>query len=494
MKILLISPCKQAGLKKPRYLMIPQLALNLIAGLTPPEHEVRIVEEELDDIDLDEECALVGISCMTSNAPRAYQLAREFRRRGRTVVLGGVHPTLLPEEALQYADSVVIGEAEGVWETLLDDFRHGRLARRYHHPAPSLDRYVDMGDRRRDKRRLLGVLPVMTTRGCPYNCDFCCVHDIFGRRIRHVPVDNVVRDIVDSRGRFFIFLDDNIIGHPGYAKQLFRAIKPLGIRWVGQASLSLVHDTELIGLASQSGCVGLFFGLESVSTTQLRKMRKAIKELEAVQEAIRKVKDYGIYFHASVIFGFDSDTMDTFPETLDFLQKNRISSASINVLTPYPGTRVFEQFKREGRLLTEDWTYYDHSTAVFQPRNMSPFELQAGRLWVLREFTRASAVLGRLPANLDHPLYHLVTNVGFHLACRTELGSLPQLAARLFGPGDERQIRTPGASGVRELRPQQAAAAREGLGQEEAARERRFPLWNLRFSDLLSAAVTKEGA
>jgi hypothetical protein len=223
-------------------------------------------------------------------------------------------------------------------------------------------------------------------------------------------------------------------------------------------------------LASESGCVGLFFGLESVSKSQLERMRKAIKELEAIRDAIRKIKDYGIYFHASVIFGFDTDTQDTFPETLDFLQKNRISSASINVLTPYPGTRVFEQFKREGRLLTEDWTYYDHSTTVFRPKNMSPFELQAGRLWVLREFTRASAVLERLPANLDHPLYHLATNLGFRMGCRAEMRSLPKLSARLFGSAEA-------------LDSRRADAEASG-----------FPFWNLRPSDLFAPGGLGKGA
>jgi radical SAM superfamily enzyme YgiQ (UPF0313 family) len=371
------------------------------------------------------------------------------------VVLGGVHPTLLPEEALRHADSVVIGEAEGVWERLLEDVQHGRLQRRYHDPCPPLDRYIPIGRRRRTRKPLFDIVPVMTTRGCPYDCDFCCVHDIFGRRIRHIPVDNVVRDIVDSGGRLFIFLDDNIIGDRAYARSLFRAIAPLRIRWVGQASLSFVKDTELLRLAGESGCVGLFFGLESVTETQLRKMRKSIGDVSGVREAIRKVRDRGIYFHASLIFGFDTDTLDTFPRTLDFLERNRISSASINVLTPYPGTRVFRQLKEEGRLLTEDWKYYDHSTTVFRPKNMTPFELQAGRLWVVDEFTRMSAVLKRLPANLDQPLFHLATNLGFHRGCRAELKELPRLASRLY-PEESR----PGG-------------------------QRRAPLWTLRWSDLL---------
>jgi radical SAM superfamily enzyme YgiQ (UPF0313 family) len=412
--------------------MIPQLALPIIAGLTPPEHEVRILEEELEPIDLEEDCDLVGISCMTSNASRAYALAHEYRKRGRKVVLGGVHPTLLPNEAAQHCDAVVVGEAEGVWEQVLADAEVGRLQKLYHQPYPSLDRYISMGNRRKTRKRLFDVVPVMTTRGCPYNCDFCCVHDIFGRRIRHVPVDNVVRDIGESGGKIFIFLDDNIIGDPVYAKRLFQAIRPLNIKWVGQASLSFIKDEEMMRLASRSGCRGLFFGLESVSQTQLNRMRKAIKDVEEIGEAVQKIKDFGIYFHASMILGFDSDTKDTFADTLDFLEKNRISSASINVLTPYPGTEVFRSFKEQGRLLTEDWRYYDHSTVVFQPKNMSPFELQAGRLWVMKQFSRMSSMLRRLPDHLDFPLLHLAMNLGFHAASTHELRELPGLAAHLF--------------------------------------------------------------
>ena len=422
--------------------MIPQLALHILSGLTPPEHEVRIIEEEMDDIDLEEECNVVGISCMTSNAVRAYFLAREFKKRGRTVVMGGVHPTLLPDEALQFADAVVVGEAEGVWEQVLADIQAGELKKRYHEANPSLERYVGMGSRRNYKKSLFDVIPVMTTRGCPYNCDFCCVHDLFGRKIRHSPVANVVRDIIESDGKMFIFLDDNIIGDPVYAKQLFQAIKPLRIKWAGQASLSFVKDTELIRLASESGCSALFFGLESVSLVQLDKMRKSIKSMVKIKDAIQKVKDFGIYFHGSLIFGFDSDTKDTFPETLNFLEKNRISSASINVLTPYPGTQVFRSFKAENRLLTEDWRYYDHSTAVFQPRNMTPFELQAGRLWVLKEYTKISATLRRLFNHMDHPLLHLAMNLGFQKACRGELDDLPRLASKVF-PIDENKAAVP---------------------------------------------------
>jgi radical SAM superfamily enzyme YgiQ (UPF0313 family) len=370
---------------------------------------------------------------MTANAPRAYHLAQEFKKRGKKVVLGGVHPTLLPDEALRYADSVVVGEAEGVWEQVLEDFRKGALQRTYHHPKPSLDRYIPLKFRKHTKKRLFNVIPVMTTRGCPYSCEFCCVSDIFGKEIRHSPISNVVRDIEDSRGKIFIFLDDNIIGKPSYAKELFKAITAYKIKWVGQASISFVHDAELMKLAAESGCAALFFGLESVAEAQLKTMRKSIKEIKGIEDAIKRVKDLGIHFHASMVFGFDGDTKETFPETLSFLERNKVGTASFNVLTPYPGTRIYEQLKREGRLLTTDWKYYDHSTVVFKPKNMTPYELQAGEIWVKKEFTKISSILRRLSGNLSHPLLHLALNFGSRKNVKADTKKLPELALEIPG-------------------------------------------------------------
>lgn len=434
MKILLLSPGTDVSRKTRTGLMIPQLALHILAGLTPPEHEVKIVEEEIEDIDLEEPCDLVGISCMTSNAPRAYYLAGEFKRRGKTVVLGGVHPTLLPEEALAAADAVVQGEAEGVWEQLLADFAQGRLQPRYHGPSPSLERYIPLHNRQATRKRLFNVLPVMSTRGCPYSCEFCCVSDLFGKKIRHVPVANVVRDIEESGGKIFIFLDDNIIGNPAYAKALFAAIKPLKIKWVGQASISFVRDTHLMELAVQSGCAALFFGVESVLASQMQRMRKAVKTIPDLEAAIKKVRDMGIHFHASFVFGFDDDTPAVFPETLEFLQKTKIATASINVLTPYPGTRLYEQFKAEGRLLSTDWKYYDHNTVVFRPKHMSPYELQTGVNWVKREFTRLRAIFGRLPANWSHPWLFLAMNLAARKSKHEDPARLPELITKVFTP------------------------------------------------------------
>jgi radical SAM superfamily enzyme YgiQ (UPF0313 family) len=434
MKVMLVSPSAYPEIKAHGGLMIPQLALHILEGLTPSRHEVTMVEEEVSEVDLEADCDVVGISFMTSNAPRAYELAGEFRKRGKKVILGGVHPTILPDEAAPYADSIVVGEAEGVWEQVLEDCENNALKPRYHVEGISLDRFIPMGSRRVEKKQAFNAVPVMTTRGCPYSCEFCCVSDLYGKKIRHVPIANVVRGIEAADANMYIFLDDNIIGDPHYAKELFRAIKPLKIKWGGQASISFVHDAELMQLAADSGCVALFFGLESVSEIQMKKMRKSIKDIARLGDAIKRIRGMGIHFHASFVFGFDDDTPEVFPETVDFMIKNKIGSASLNILTPYPGTRTYAQFKSEGRLISENWKYYDHSTVVYRPRNMTPWELQTGLIKAKREFSSVGSILSRLPWNLAHPLIYLGSNLASRKNAANDQLKLPNVIREIFNP------------------------------------------------------------
>jgi len=433
MKILLVSPSVDPNEKTNKQMLMPQLALFILQGLTPKEHQVVTLDEEAEDVDLEQDCDLVGISFMTSNASRAYWLAREFKKRGRTVVLGGVHPTLLPDEASPYGDSVVIGEAEGVWAELLEDHQKGCLKKIYHNPRPDLSKYVPKDFSKITKRHLFGMVPIMTTRGCPYHCDFCCVTDLFGKEIRHIPVENVVRDIKESGKKIFMFLDDNIVGHPSYAKELFAALKPLKISWVGQSSISLlVKDDELLKLAAECGCVGLFVGLESVKETQMSSMRKSFGSLRELENGLKKMRRAGIFVLASMIFGFDEDTPDVFDETVGFLLKNKVHSVAFNVLTPYPGTKTFRKMKEEGRLLTDDWKYYDHSTVVFQPKNMSPYELMAGKIRARKEFYSPWSIFRRLPGNLRHPLVYLAMNWGHFKGVRVEEKRLALVTRDLY--------------------------------------------------------------
>jgi len=428
MKILLISPAIDRKRRTNRELMMPQLALYILEGLTPAKHDVTTIEEETADIDLDHECDLVGISCMTANAPRAYELCSEFKKRGKTVVLGGVHPTILPDEALQHADCVVKGEAEGVWPTVLEDFENNQLRQTYQDPDPDLSKYIPKNFSSIRQKRLFNVIPITTTRGCPYNCDFCCVTDLFGKKIRHIPVENVVRDIKESGSKYFIFLDDNIIGDPKYAKGLFRAIKPLNIQWGGQASVSLlVKDKELMQLAAESGCKTLFLGIESIGEEQSKSFKKSIKEIRELEDSLKKIKKMGILIHASMVFGLDSDKKEIFDETVRFLIKNKVSTVSFNVLTPYPGTKVYEDLKKENRLTTTDWRYYDHNTVVFEPKNMSRYELQTGKTEARKKFYSIPSVLKRLPGNMYSPLIYLAMNYGHIKQTRVEAKRVAEL-------------------------------------------------------------------
>jgi radical SAM superfamily enzyme YgiQ (UPF0313 family) len=272
------------------------------------------------------------------------------------------------------------------------------------------------------------MVPVVTSRGCPYACEFCCVRSIFGRAVRHVSVERVVEDIGASGSRRVMFLDDNIVGDQAYAARLFDALSGLGIHWVGQASISFVRNEKLLAKAVASGCRGLFIGLESVSESKLARMKKSLKTQEATANAIRRLQDAGILLHASLVFGFDDDEPSVFDETLEFLHRTRVSSATFNILTPYPGTELYDQFKKEKRLLTGDWNYFDHCTPVFIPRRMSVDQLYEGYRHVKKSFLSAASIATRLPANRRVLLLYLLINVGMKMSLGAERALISERA------------------------------------------------------------------
>jgi len=397
MKLLLISPSQKVGRKRLRAITIPQLSLHILASLTPEDVEITVVDEDTRKIDLSSDFDLVGISCMTATANRSYHLSDLLRQRGSKVVLGGIHPTVLPHEAIQHADAVVIGEAEGCWADVVSDFKKGRLRKFYHVPEPDLS---TVPFPRRDfhlDKALFNCVGLVTTRGCPYACEFCSVTDFYGKKIRHRPVSLVVEDIKRSGSKTFLLLDDNVTGHPEYSKELFEALIPLGIQWIGQSSMSLAKDKEMLKLCRLSGCGALFFGLESVSPASLKGMKKTFKSIEENEEAIKIIQDNGIAFHPSIILGFDTDTEAIFDDTLEFLARNKLPTMALHVLTPYPGTRIYRRFTEQGRLISHDWSHYDHHTVVFQPKNMTPQELAEGHRYVQSEFYSFSSILRHIP-------------------------------------------------------------------------------------------------
>ena len=376
-------------------MLAPPLNLPLLAGMTPRDVDVRLVDENVEQVDLDEAADWVAITCMTASAPRAYRIADAFRRRRIPVVMGGIHPTVLPEEASAHADAIVVGEAEPVWRAVLEDLAGDRLKPRYE----SADRpdLAGLPHPRRDLlrgERYLTINVVQTARGCPNGCSFCTVSAVFGRRYRFRPVAEVAEE-VRSLGGWVGFVDDNITGHPRRAKELFEALIPLRIRWIGQADLAMANDPELLSLAARSGCKAMFIGLESLSQENLRATGKSPNLGLDMGDAISRIHKSGIEIIGSFVLGLDDDDPGVFARTVEFAQRHRLAAAQFSVLTPFPGTAVYEQFEREGRIADHDWSHYTMSSVVFRPQHMTALELEQGQKHAYRRFYSIPSIVKR---------------------------------------------------------------------------------------------------
>ncbi len=402
MKILFIAPCTIQE-QRPNTMDIPQLTLSLLAALTPPEHEIQIAEEVYGDkVNFDGDYDVIGISIMTQTCIRGYQIANEFTRRGKVVVFGGIHATAMPDEAIRFGNSVVIGEAEGLWDIVLDDIKHKRLKSFY-----KLDKLPDLQSHVMPRRDLIkcssgkfSIAPIETTRGCPYNCDFCTVSRFFGTRQRHKPVRDIITDIESCKEKNLFFLDDNITGDKRYAKELFREMIPQKRIWVGQASIQVASDTELIKLAYKSGCRALLIGFESMSESGINQYRKTLKTVDENILAVKKLQDNGIMTMASLIFGLDSDTSEVFDAAHDFLTRSKAGFFQACVMTPYPGTPVFNKLRSQGRILTDDWNRFDASKVIIRPENISPEELLDGYDKIKWHFYSNLSILKRSYPNI----------------------------------------------------------------------------------------------
>ncbi|HYC09013.1 MAG TPA: radical SAM protein [Steroidobacteraceae bacterium] len=364
-----------------RSLRYAPLTLPTLVSLVPPEipHRVTLIDEGIRDIPLDLEADVIGITVITPTAPRSYWLADHFRARGATVVLGGPHVTLVPDDALPHADAVVVGYAEESWPRLLRDVVNGRLARRYDQiPGLSL---AGLPPVRRDlvpRRDYITTDVFEATRGCAHACDFCVVPSAWGRRQLQKPVEEVVADICRTGARRLIFVDLNLVSDRNYAAQLFAALVPLGVQWYGLATSLLARDCELLELCARSGCRGLLIGLESISRQGLREVHKGFQDPGDFRELIALFHRHGIAIQGCFVFGFDDDTPEVFQRTAEFAVDARIDLPRFAVLTPFPATPLFHRYERDGRLLTRNWELYDGQHVVFQPQRMSATALMRG--------------------------------------------------------------------------------------------------------------------
>lgn len=385
LKIVLVSPkgplYRHRGGIFRRSLRYMPLTFPTLAALIPEELDVELqcVDEGIAEVDTQIDADLVGLTVITGSAPRAYELAAAFRRRGVAVVLGGPHVTLAPDDAQPHADAIVVGYAEEEWPRLLRDFAAGRLERRYTQ-SPDLDLAgFPLPDRGvLPRRRYLTSDVFEATRGCVHDCDFCVVPAAWGRKPLQKPVGEVVADIERQGARRAIFVDLNLIADKKYAARLFRALVPLKIQWYGLATTLLGDDLPLLDLAAESGCRGLLMGLESIHPANLKRSRKGFNDPARYGELVRRLHERRIALQGCFVFGLDEDSTEVFLDTARFAVEAKIDLPRFAIVTPFPGTALYRRLEGEGRILTRDWERYDGQHAVFQPSRMSMEELERG--------------------------------------------------------------------------------------------------------------------
>jgi radical SAM superfamily enzyme YgiQ (UPF0313 family) len=392
------------------------LTLTTLAALVPPElgASIEIYDEGIEEIDFDLDANLIAMTVITGNAPRTYELAEHFRGRRIPVVLGGPHVTLLPEEAQQHADAIVTGYAEQTWPELLRDFQAGRMRPRYDQAQNLV--LVGLPFPRRDMLRRFSYATIHTfeaTRACIHRCDFCVVPFAWGTRPYQKPVEEVVQDIRQFRSKRVIFLDLNLIADIKYAAKLFEALIPLRVRWFGLATAQLAYDNGLLSLAARSGCRGLLVGFESLSRKSLRSSKKGFNDPGRYRDIVKIFHSHNISLMGCFVFGLDYDTPDVFRETVNFCVEAKIDLPRFAILTPFPGTPLFDRLKAEGRILTDDWSLYDGQHVVFRPAKMSVKRLYDGTEMAWKHAYSYSSIWKRLAGSRREPLIALIANLGY---------------------------------------------------------------------------------
>ena len=368
----------------------PSLGLTLLTSLTPEKHTVQYIEDSNEDIVFSKDYDLVGLSFYTPAAVRAYDIADRFHELGVKVVMGGVHASALPYEALEHADVVAIGEAELIWPEILNDAENNSLKQIYQQ-----DHYIDMSDIPQPARHILNKKKYITTnviqatRGCPLDCEFCSVKGMFGKKIRYQPVQKVIEDIKSMDNNIIVFTDDNIAINKKYTKELLTEMIPLKRKWIGEASWTIGKDEEILGLAKKSGCKALLIGFESIRPqTNVKKVSKEDDMKQLYLESIRNLRKHGIVILGAFIFGFDNDDNNTFDESLAFIKKSGIELVQISSLTPFPGTSLYDRHLHDNRIITNDWRKYTYDPPghCMEPKLISSGELKTGIKKIYKKF------------------------------------------------------------------------------------------------------------
>ena len=415
--ILLITPenAQIHRFRRRQFNNFTQLTMPYLAGFIDETlYAITLVDEYNQGIPYGMKADLVAITVNTPNATHCYRVAAQFRARGAKVVMGGPHATLRPEEAAEHCDHLVVGEAEETWPQFLHDFHQGSARPRYDCTCtPSLH---GLPTPRHDliRRRHFTKGAVFATRGCPYHCGYCNLKQIYRDGFRTRPIPEVIEDIRRLRKRYFVFWDDNFFGDVDYSADLMKVLQPLRRRWAAQVSINRCADERLLRLARDSGCVYLFIGLESFSREGLASVDKGFNHVARYRETIELIHQHHICVQAGIIFGLDTDTPEVFANTLEACEALGIDGVTVSLLTPLPGTRIYDEMRRNGRLRSPDWTEFNGKTSVaFLPKQMTPEELFAGYMWFRRRFYSFGSIARRLMVSRTNLAHSLIVNLGY---------------------------------------------------------------------------------
>ena len=388
-KILFINPTINTTVfGKMKMLALPPMGLGVLASRTPAKYDVSIIDENVESIDFNTDADLVAVTATTTQAPRAYEILSEFKRRGIPTIIGGIHASVMTEEAMNYSDMVAVGEADDLWPRILNDFEAGQMQRVYRADGFPSIRNIPEIDRSLFSSKYM-IQSVQTSRGCPCNCSFCSVTKFNGSKYRFRSIQDVVKEISQIRDKRLFIADDSIVGLGtegiDHARQLFKELKKIGKSWGSQVCITIAEHDELLRAAAEAGANTFYIGFESIEQEALKSMDKKINlrpTIKNYKNTIKKFHEYGIGVIGGFILGTDADTRDIFDRTIEFVHETGIDGCQFTIMTPFPGTRFYAQVENEGRLLhtnyPHDWVRYNAYEAVIQPRNMTVDELQRG--------------------------------------------------------------------------------------------------------------------